>query len=75
MTKSTGKRAARKRREELLRAELKIERVMLHLLDAMRLVRMCGADRAFDGYVSAFDEVIDRWDSVKKEQKKLEASA
>jgi hypothetical protein len=53
MTKSTGKRDAQKRREELFAAELRLRRVLLHLLAAHAWARRCCQREKVDPIVLA----------------------
>lgn len=74
MTKSTGKRAAQKRREELFSAELKLGRVLLHLNDAVGWARMVGPLDSWDwvlDYVAAIGIVAERLAEVRREVAEL----
>jgi len=79
MTKSTGKRAEQKRREELFAAELRLRRVLLHLMATHAWARRCCKPERVDpvavaeyfGVDAAYQIVRKRLQRVCAEERKL----
>jgi hypothetical protein len=71
MTKSTGKRAAQKRREELFRAELTLASALLHLHSAASWARLLADPNEFIGICLARARVSRRLREIRKEQRSI----
>lgn len=71
MTRSTGKRAAQRRREELFSAELRLRRVQLHLVDAMARAAWCRGLQDAMAYKDAFSLVSEALLAVLREVREL----
>jgi hypothetical protein len=71
MTASTGARKRMRRRQELFSAELKLRRVMLHMLSSIAWAVQLRADAELHAQRAAFDSVYACYKRVMKEQEEL----
>ena len=71
MTKSTGVRERQRRREELLSGEMKLRRVLLHLMNAIDWARRSGHEREYVARDAAFGIVRDCYRQIEAEQRAL----